>query len=178
MLSPSFQIWAPCINIKEGRGFAQGMLTPCISQDKAADAAGQSPTSGTYSTIYFPSHDVAAEGGLGAWLWIRVIPDREDWPRTEGRPHPECWGHHGREGAWPEVPRLFELPPGNDWRHPHSQSTGHSPPAGSGQRKSILPCREEGEMERQSQDYTLESRCLWVQTGPDTLWSHSLCPFL
>lgn len=68
MLSPSFQIWAPCINIKEGRGFAQGMLTPCISQDKAADAAGQSPTSGTYSTIYFPSHDVAAEGGLGAWL--------------------------------------------------------------------------------------------------------------
>lgn len=199
MLSPSFQIWAPCINIMEGKGLAQGMLTPCTSQNDPADAAeGQSPTSGTYSTtIYFPSHDVATEGGLEAWLWIRVIPDQEDWSRTEGRPHPELWEHHGREGAWPEVPWLFELPPVNDWCHPHSQSTGHSPPAGSRQRKSILPCRDEGArtilpcslvglsyqkvyptMQRQSQDYTLESRCLWAQMGPNTLWSHSLCPFL
>ena len=170
MLSTSFQIWAPCINIMEGRGLAQGMLTPCISHGEPADAAeGQSPTSGT--------HDVVIEGGLGAWPWIRVIPDQEDWPRTEGSPHPECCGHHGREGAWPEVPWLFKRPPGNDWCHPHSQSTGHSPLAGSGQRKSILPCRGEGEIERQSQDYTLESGCLWAHMGPDTLWSYSLCPF-
>lgn len=60
MLSTSFQIWAPCINIMEGRGLAQGMLTPCISHGEPADAAeGQSPTSGT--------HDVVIEGGLGAW---------------------------------------------------------------------------------------------------------------
>lgn len=33
------------------------------------------PASGTYSTIYFPSHDVAVEGGLGSLALNQGHPD-------------------------------------------------------------------------------------------------------
>lgn len=174
MLSPSFQIWAPCINTMEGRGLPKACW-PQVGhvRDKAADAADNPQPSGTYSTIYFPSHDVAVEGGLelgsesGSSLIGRTDPgQRADPTQSAGAP----W----QGGAGQRCPGSLSC-------HPENHATPIHSPLGIARqlvgRESLSCHAERRERWRDRARLHTRQQMSLSPNGTWHFWSHSLCPF-